>query len=218
MLAPFDFDRLRAEMVDRQIAARGVRSTAVLAAMQKVPREHYVPAGLGRYAYADRALRIEQQQTISQPYIVALMAEALLLHGGERVLEIGTGSGYAAAVLAELVGLVFTIERHEQLARSAYERLLSDGYQHVHVRHGDGTLGWPEAAPFDAIVVAAGGPRVPQELRQQLAPGGRLVIPIGATAGGQKLLRITRVGRDDFVREELANVRFVPLIGSTGWS
>jgi protein-L-isoaspartate(D-aspartate) O-methyltransferase len=211
-----DYERLREEMVERQIAARGVRSSRVLAALRKVRREGYVPSYLGEFAYADTPLPIEEEQTISQPYIVAFMVEALGLEGGERVLEIGTGSGYAAAVLAEIAGKVYTIERHEKLARIAAERLARDGYQNVRVRHGDGTLGWPEAAPFDAIIVAAGGPRVPETLRRQLAIGGRMVIPVGEV-GLQKLVRVTRVGAEEFREEEIADVRFVPLIGSGGW-
>jgi protein-L-isoaspartate(D-aspartate) O-methyltransferase len=212
-----DFSRLREEMVERQIAARGVRSPAVLAAMRAVQREGYLPSYLGEFAYEDTPLPIEDEQTISQPYIVAYMVDALQLRGGERVLEIGTGSGYAAAVLAEIAGEVYTIERHGRLARTAEERLRRDGYGNVHVKHGDGTLGWPEAAPFDAIVVAAGGPDVPDSLRRQLAVGGRLVIPVGDELGAQKLVRVTREGADRFRREELASVRFVPLIGEQGW-
>jgi erythromycin esterase-like protein/protein-L-isoaspartate O-methyltransferase len=145
------------------------------------------------------------------------MIEALRLQAGERVLEIGTGSGYAAAVLAEIASEVYTIERHEGLARVASERLARDGYGNVKVRHGDGTLGWPEAAPFDAIIVAAGGPEVPPSLKQQLKVGGRLVIPVGETVGLQRLVRITRRGPDAYREEEIADVRFVPLIGAEGW-
>jgi protein-L-isoaspartate(D-aspartate) O-methyltransferase len=210
-------DHLREAMVERQIVARGVRSPQVLAAMKKVRREGYVPSYLGEFAYDDTPLPIEDEQTISQPYIVAVMIEALKLHGGERVLEIGTGSGYAAAVLAEIAAQVYTIERHERLARVARERLARDGYDNVHVRHGDGTLGWPEAAPFDAIVVAAGGPEVPPSLKAQLAVGGRLVIPVGETIGLQTLIRVTRAPADQYHKEEIADVRFVPLIGREGW-
>ncbi|MBW2245546.1 MAG: protein-L-isoaspartate(D-aspartate) O-methyltransferase, partial [Deltaproteobacteria bacterium] len=196
---------------------RGVRSPAVLDAMRKVRREGFVPSYLGEFAYEDAPLPIEEEQTISQPYIVALMVEALALEGHERVLEIGTGSGYAAAVLAEIAREVYTIERHEKLARSAELRLAEEGYGQVRVRCGDGTLGWPEQAPFDAIVVAAGGPSVPDSLRQQLAIGGRLVIPVGEQVGLQTLRRITRVDVDEFREEDLGGVRFVPLIGEEGW-
>ncbi|NOT29255.1 MAG: protein-L-isoaspartate(D-aspartate) O-methyltransferase, partial [Planctomycetes bacterium] len=212
-----DYEGLRSRMVERQIAGRGVRSPLVLAAMQKVRREGYVPSYLGEFAYEDTPLPIEEEQTISQPYIVAFMLDALRLGGDERVLEIGTGSGYAAAVLAEIAREVYTIERHEPLAREAERRLRRDGYRRVHVRHGDGTLGWPEAAPFDAIVVAAGGPKVPQALREQLALGGRLVIPVGEVVGLQKLVRVTRVTESRFEEEELGGVRFVPLVGAEGW-
>jgi protein-L-isoaspartate(D-aspartate) O-methyltransferase len=204
-------------MVEQQIASRGVRSPLVLAAMGNVAREGYLPSYLGEFAYEDAPLPIEEEQTISQPYIVAFMIEALELSGGERVLEVGTGSGYAAAVLAEIAGEVYTIERHGTLARDAERRLARDGYRNVHVRQGDGTLGWPEAAPFDAIVVAAGGPKVPESLREQLAVGGRLVIPIGEVVGLQKLVRVTRTSATRFEEEDLGGVRFVPLIGSEGW-
>ena len=204
-------------MVERQIAARGVRSSRVLDAMRKVRREGYVPSYLGEWAYEDTPLPIEEEQTISQPYIVAFMVEALELESTDRVLEVGTGSGYAAAVLAEIAAEVFTIERHEVLARSAAERLRADGYDNVHVRHGDGTLGWRSEAPFDAIVVAAGGPEVPESLKRQLAIGAHMVIPVGDLATSQELERITRVGEDEFERETLGRVRFVPLVGDEGW-
>ncbi len=210
------FENLREEMVD-QIRARGVESPRVLRAMGRVRRERYVPSCLGEFAYEDSALPIEEEQTISQPYIVAFMLDALGLLGDEKVLEIGTGSGYAAAVLGEIVREVYTIERHDKLARTAAERLARDGYGNVHVRHGDGTLGWSEQAPFDGIVVAAGGPSVPESLRQQLAIGGRLVIPVGDAPGHQQLVRVTRTAADQFQEERLAKVRFVPLVGAAGW-
>jgi protein-L-isoaspartate(D-aspartate) O-methyltransferase len=211
MTEPPDADRLREEMVAHQIEARGVRAPLVLAAMRKVRREGYVPAHLREFAFRDAALPIEEEQTISQPYIVALMVAALELEGGEKVLEVGTGSGYAAAVLAEIAGSVYTVERRATLAALAAERLLRDGYHNVSVRHGDGTLGWPEHAPFAAIAVAACGPKVPAPLQQQLAVGGRLVIPVGEP-GHQQLLRIRRRGSDAFHCERLTSVRFVPLI------
>lgn len=212
------FDRRREQMVERQIRARGVTSPRVLAAMGRVRREGYVPSYLGEFAYDDSPLPIEEEQTISQPYIVAFMVEALDLKGHEKVLEIGTGSGYAAAVLGLLAREVFTIERHEKLARLATQRLARDGHANVHVRCGDGTIGWPQVAPFDAIVVAAGGPRVPESLRQQLAIGGRLVIPIGDQVGNQELVRVTRTSADHYAEERIANVRFVPLIGRDGFA
>ena len=204
-------------MVQRQIAGRGVRSEKVLDAMRKVPRERFLPKGQGVWAYDDNPLPIGDGQTISQPYVVAYMTEALLLEGGEKVLEVGTGSGYAAAILAEIAAEVYTIERIEGLATMA-SRVLDDlGYANVHVRHGDGTLGWPEQAPFDGIVVTAAGPEAPQTLKQQLKIGGRLVIPVGESKWYQQVVRITRVAEAEFETEDLLPVRFVPLIGEEGW-
>jgi protein-L-isoaspartate(D-aspartate) O-methyltransferase len=211
-----DFKTLRDEMVSRQIAARGVRDERVLEAMGTVPREAFVPERLAELAYDDSPLPIGEEQTISQPYVVALMAEALELRPGEKVLEIGAGSGYAAAVLSRLAREVFTVERHESLAREARERMARLGYSNVQVHQGDGTLGWPERAPYDAIVVAAGGPEVPQALLDQLAEGGRLVIPIGPDVRSQNLVRVRRKD-GHFLREDLGPVRFVPLIGAQGW-
>ena len=212
-----DFSKLREGMVDYQIAARGVRSEKVLDAMRKVPREKFVPEGVREFAYEDSPLPIEAGQTISQPYIVAFMAEGLALEGGEKVLEIGAGSGYAAAVLAEIAGEVYTIERVEELAKGAASTLAESGYDNVHVLHGDGTLGWQEHAPFDGIVVAAGGPEIPDSLKQQLKIGGRMVIPVGDHRQFQELVRVTRVSETKFETEDLAAVRFVPLIGAEGW-
>jgi protein-L-isoaspartate(D-aspartate) O-methyltransferase len=207
----------RQGMVARQIAARGIRDARVLAAMNRVPREKFLREGLAEFAYKDTPLPIESDQTISQPFIVAYMAEALGLKGGEKVLEIGTGSGYAAAVLAEMAGEVYTVERYANLAASAAERLERLGYRNAHVLRGDGTRGWPEHAPYDAIVVAAGGPEVPASLREQLAIGGRLVIPVGPSARSQRLVRVTRRGPHDYDEEELIAVAFVPLVGEEGW-
>ena len=212
-----DYSRLRERMVQRQIAGRGVRSEKVLDAMRKVPRERFLPNGQAAWAYDDAPLPIGDGQTISQPYIVAYMTEALLLEGGEKVLEIGTGSGYAAAVLAEIAADVYTIERIDGLAIMARIVLDKLGYQNVHVRQGDGTLGWPAHAPFDAIVVTAGGPDVPDPLKRQLKIGGRLVMPIGKTTWFQELVRVTRITEADFDTEYLVPVRFVPLIGEEGW-
>jgi protein-L-isoaspartate(D-aspartate) O-methyltransferase len=212
-----DYSTLREQMVQRQIAGRGVRSENVLDAMRKVPRELFLPKGQRLLAYDDAPLPIGKGQTISQPFIVAYMTEALGLAGGEKVLEIGTGSGYAAAILAEIAADVYTIERIEKLAMMARGVLAELGYQNVHVRQGDGTLGWPEQAPFDGIVVTAGGPGVPETLKHQLEIGGRLVIPIGTSSWYQELVRVTRVSADEFETEELVPVRFVPLIGAEGW-
>jgi protein-L-isoaspartate(D-aspartate) O-methyltransferase len=212
-----DFSELRENMVANQIAARGVRSEKVLEAMRKVPREQFLPVGVREFAYEDSPLPIEAGQTISQPYIVAFMIEGLALSGGEKVLEIGAGSGYAAAVLAEIAGEVYTIERIEELALTATTALEETGYTNVQVLHGDGTLGWPEHAPFDGIVVAAGGPEIPDSLKQQLKIGGRMVIPVGEIREFQELVRVTRVSEKEFETEDLAAVRFVPLVGAEGW-
>jgi protein-L-isoaspartate(D-aspartate) O-methyltransferase len=204
-------------MVRTQIAARGIQDPAVLEAMRSVPREAFLPPELEEFACDDSPLPIGRGQTISQPYIVALMAAAAALRPGDRVLEVGTGSGYAAAVLARIAREVYTIERHEELASLAARRLAELGISNVQVRHGDGTLGWPEHAPFDAIVVAAGGPKVPDALLDQLAPGGRLVIPVGEGREVQRLLRVVRQADGTRREEELGGVRFVPLIGAQGW-
>lgn len=216
MYGPAEAGAARESMVARQVAARGVRDANVLAAMSKVPRDRFIAENLREFAYQDTPLPIESDQTISQPFIVGYMTEGLGLRGGERVLEIGTGSGYAAAVLAEIASEVYTVERYENLATSARERLERLGYRNVYVRHGDGSRGWPEQAPFDAIVVAAGGPEVPHSLRDQLAVGGRLVIPVGPREV-QELLQVTRLSESDFDERVLTQVRFVPLVGDEGW-
>ena len=208
----------RLAMVQHHIAHRGIRDALVLEALSQVPREHFLPRDLREFAYDDTPLPIDQGQTISQPYIVAVMTEAMRLRGGEKVLEIGTGSGYAAAVLARIAAEVYTVERHGQLASKAVDVLSAHGYHNVHVLHGDGTLGWPEHAPFDAIVVAAGGPEVPPSLKSQLKIGGRLVIPVGADRTLQELVRVTRVSAHQYQTEEIADVRFVPLVGEEGWA
>ena len=204
-------------MVDHQIEARGVRSQKVLDAMRAVPRELFLPIGIREFAYEDTPLPIQADQTISQPYIVAFMIEGLALEGGEKVLEIGAGSGYAAAVLAEIAGEVYTIERIEELAANAKSTLADLDYDNVEVIHADGTLGLPEQAPFDAIVVTAGGPEVPDSLKKQLRIGGRMIIPVGAYRDIQELVRVTRVSEFDYQEEDLADVRFVPLVGEEGW-
>jgi protein-L-isoaspartate(D-aspartate) O-methyltransferase len=212
------FSKLRREMVEKAIVARGVRSELVLSAMRSVPREAFLPQPLREFAYTDCPLPIEEGQTISQPYIVAFMTEALALQGGERVLEIGTGSGYAAAILAEIAADVYTVERIGQLAEKAASTLADLGYDKVHVLHGDGTKGWPDHAPYDGIVVAAGGPKIPDSLKEQLKIGGRLVIPVGRDPKIQELVRVTRISESEYRREDLADVRFVPLIGHEGWT
>lgn len=204
-------------MVEEQVASRGVTDPPVLEAMRVVPREAFVPPAYRHLAYTDGPLPIEAGQTISQPYIVALMIEAAGLRPGQRVLEIGTGSGYAAAVMSRIADEVFTIERHPELAETASDRLRSLGYGNIWCRTGDGTLGWPEAAPFDAILVAAGGPAIPTALREQLRIGGRLIIPIGEPGQKQRLVRVERTGADGFEAEDLGPVAFVPLIGAEGW-
>ena len=207
----------RERMVAEQILARGVRDKRVLDAMSRVSREAFVPENVRNLAYEDRPLPIAAGQTISQPYIVAYMIEALVLKGGEKVLEIGAGSGYAAAVLAEIAGEVYTIERIDQLAEKAASNLIDEGYENVHILHADGTIGWRDESPFDAILVSAGAPEIPLALKQQLAIGGRMVIPVGADSKAQELIRITRVDENGYDREDLADVRFVPLIGKEGW-
>jgi protein-L-isoaspartate(D-aspartate) O-methyltransferase len=208
---------LRKKMVQEQLVERGIRDPLVLQAMAEVPRELFVPPQWQQYAYADSPVPIGQDQTISQPYVVAWMIEALALSAEDRVLEVGTGSGYGAAVLSRIVREVYTIERHKELADAAEGLLVRLGYQ-VHVRHGDGTLGWPEEAPFDGIVVTASGPHIPDALRHQLSIGGRLVIPVGQTPDSQELVRLHRLGEREVRREGLGSVRFVPLVGSGGWT
>ncbi len=205
-------DARRHEMVRTQIAARGVSDEAVLRAMLEVPREAFVPPELEEFAYRDAPLPIACEQTISQPYVVALMVEALQIGAQDRVLEVGTGSGYAAAVLSRLATEVWSVERHEELAGSAARRLHALGYEGVHVRHGDGLLGWPEHAPYDAILVSASGPAIPPALLEQLAVGGRLVMPLGAPREAQTLVRVRRCADGTLEREDLSEVRFVPLV------
>jgi protein-L-isoaspartate(D-aspartate) O-methyltransferase len=204
---------LRERMVARHLAARGIHDKLVLEAMAKVPREAFLPRRLRNRAYADAPLPIGKGQTISQPYIVAFMVEALQLKGGETVLEIGTGSGYAAAVLAAIAREVYTVERIPQLAEKATRTLRDAGCANVHVKHADGTQGWAEKAPFDAILVSAAAESVPPALQAQLKIGGRLVIPVGPTRWTQELIRVTRRDAEHFVSETLADVSFVPLIG-----
>lgn len=213
-----EFQTQRREMVDRQIASRDVSDPEVLEAMRSVPRHAFVPESSRSLAYADRPLPIGEGQTISQPYIVALMTEALGLDDESRVLEIGTGSGYGAAVLAEIGGRVFTVERHAELADAARETLDDLGYDNVEVVVGDGTTGLSEHAPFDGVVATASGPSVPETLKDQLAPDGRIVMPVGDRSGGQRLVVVRRTGEGDFEEEDMGFVRFVPLVGAEGWS
>jgi protein-L-isoaspartate(D-aspartate) O-methyltransferase len=217
----FDFVRARAHMVETQLKRRGIRDTRVLEAMGEVPREAFVEPALSEFAYEDSALPIAEGQTISQPYIVALMLEAAAIKphakGPARVLEIGAGSGYAAAVISRLASDVFAMERHAPLAMKAAERFRRLGYHNIALKIGDGSPGWPEAAPFDAILVAAAASAVPESLKYQLEIGGRLVVPVTSPGGNQSeqmLLSITRAGEEEFLEERLAPVRFVPLIGT----
>ncbi len=210
-----DFSSARAAMVKKDISRRGVKNTRVLDALARVPREHFVsPIDLDE-AYADRPLGIECGQTISQPYIVALMTEMLGLHGDERVLEIGTGSGYQAAVLAELAAEVYTVERHGPLSTQAQRALAGAGYDNISFLVGDGTLGWPEHAPYDAIMITAATPGMPESLKGQLADGGRLLAPVGKP-GHQTLIKVTRNG-ESFVEERGIDCIFVKLIGEEGY-
>jgi protein-L-isoaspartate(D-aspartate) O-methyltransferase len=210
-----DWAALRRAMVDEQIRKRGIRSPRLLEVLSRVPRHLFVPQDLVAHAYEDRALGIGEAQTISQPYMVAAMTDCLELSGSERVLEIGAGSGYQAAILAELAKEVITVEKNEVLAQIARERLASLGYCNIDVKLGDGTLGWPEAAPFDAALVAAAAPSVPPPLLEQLAEGARLVIPVGDTEK-QMLLRI-RKSAGQILQEKLFACQFVPLRGRYGW-
>jgi protein-L-isoaspartate(D-aspartate) O-methyltransferase len=213
-----DFARLREMMVERQIAGRGVRDRDILRAFREVPREAFVPDAEPAEAYGDHPLPIAAGQTISQPYIVAATIEAARVRRGSRVLEIGAGSGYAAAIISRIAEQVVAIERHGELARLASERMRALGYDNVTIIEGDGSVGWPDGAPYDAIVAAAAGRHVPQVLVDQLAPGGCIVMPVGNPGGVQQMVRVTLRSDGSTTHEELARVRFVPLIGEEGWS
>ncbi|MEF8822527.1 MAG: protein-L-isoaspartate(D-aspartate) O-methyltransferase [Desulfohalobiaceae bacterium] len=206
-----DWAQQRRRMVQRQIEGRGIDDPHVLRAMEKVRRHLFVPEGFRSAAYDDRPLPIGQGQTISQPYIVALMTELAEVRSGDRVLEVGTGSGYQAAVLAELAESVYTVEIVEELAKTARNRLDKLGYDNVHVRMGDGFRGWPEHAPFDAVVVTAAPPEIPGPLKEQLAPGGRLVIPVGK--GWQELKVVEKAADGTLKKTTVIPVQFVPMTG-----
>lgn len=212
-----DFTIARRRMVAEQVVARGITDSRVIDAMLKVPRHKFVEEALEGKAYQDAPLPIGEKQTISQPYMVAVMSEALNLKGFETVLEVGTGSGYQAAVLALLADRVFSLERIPALARRARKILDECGFSKVNIRLADGTHGWQDMAPFDAIVVTAGAPEVPQNYLDQLTVGGRLVIPVG-DRDSQVLMRIKRTGEREYEEERLLGCRFVPLIGNHGWN
>jgi protein-L-isoaspartate(D-aspartate) O-methyltransferase len=206
----------RREMVERQIVRRGVTDRGVIRAMTAIPRHLFVPPAFRSEAYGDHALPIDEGQTISQPYIVALMSQCLSLKKGEKVLEIGTGSGYQAAILSQLTDKVFTIEIHEFLARKASKLLASLGLDQVRVRHGDGFFGWGEEAPFDAIILTCATPQVPAPLFDQLVEGGRMILPLGDPSSYQILTLITKKKGDSYDAREILDVRFVPMTGAAG--
>ncbi len=212
-----DYAKLRWDMVSQQIFARGVRNEAVLSVMRVVPRHAFLPEFLRGQAYEDRPIPIAEGLTLTQPYVVAYMIEALGLKGGEKVLEIGAGPGYVAAVLAGIAGQVYAIEHIGQWAEIAATTLIDISCRNVHIRHDDGTKGWIDEAPFDAILVSGGAPFVPETLKNQLKPGGRMVVPVGSDPRAQELVRVTRLEKGQFAEEDLADLRFVPLIGNQGW-
>ena len=207
------FEDLRKQMIDYQLAARGLHDQTVLNAVNTVPREEFVPTELVEFAYSDSPLPIEASQTISQPYIVALMTAALELKPGECALEVGTGSGYAAAILAEIAEEVYTIERHKILADTARIRLEELGYKNIQVLYGDGTLGWPERAPFDAIIVTAASSHIPPPLVSQLKPGGVMIIPVGPVFQVQQLSLLRKNADGELTSRQILPVRFVPFTG-----
>ncbi|MFH1552126.1 MAG: protein-L-isoaspartate(D-aspartate) O-methyltransferase [Candidatus Omnitrophota bacterium] len=210
-----NYEKQRKRMVDEQLIPRGISDPKVLKAFMSVQRHRFVPAPLDIASYEDRPLPIGEEQTISQPYMVAIMTESLRLKGGEKVLEVGTGSGYQAAILAQICGRVCTIEREERLFQRAKTLLLEEGYKNIEFACGDGTKGWEDAAPFEGIVVTAAAPFVPEALKKQLAEGGRLVIPVG-TMYSQMLMAIEKKG-NDFITENICGCVFVPLLGEYGW-
>jgi protein-L-isoaspartate(D-aspartate) O-methyltransferase len=216
-LTMIDFVGEREEMVERQLRRRGIRAPEILDAFLSVPREAFVGDSHAHLAYGDHPLPIEAGQTISQPYIVALMVQAAAIKPGDTVLEIGAGSGYAAAVIGRIAASVVAIERQQTLVTAARERLQRLGYDNVEIVEGDGTTGAPDRAPFDAILAAASGSHVPRPLVEQLAPGGRLVMPVGGPGAVQELVKLTKQADGILKQESLGAVRFVPLIGEEGW-
>lgn len=207
----------RRRMVEQLRSQYHIADTRVLQAMNTIPRHRFVPEALRAQAYKDNAVPLAQKQTVSQPFIVARMSELLALTGKERVLEIGSGSGYQTAILAVLARKVFAIERIPEIAAEAREKLVELGFRNISYKVSDGTTGWPAYAPFDAILVAAGGPEIPEPLVEQLEVGGRMVIPIGDAKGSQMLVRVTRTEKG-FTKEDCGPCSFVPLIGKYGWS
>ena len=212
-----DFAREREAMVERQLKGRGISEREILDAFRAVPREAFISDDYAHLAYGDHPLPIEAQQTISQPYIVALMIQAAAIKRGDKVLEVGAGSGYAAAVISRIAGKVIGIERQHELVEVARERLRRLGYANVEIVEGDGTRGCREQAPFDAILAAASGSHVPRPLVEQLAPNGRIVMPIGEPGWAQELVKVTKQEDGVLKQENLGGVRFVPLIGEEGW-
>ena len=212
-----DFASEREAMVERQLRRRGITEPDILDAFRAVPREAFVGGNVAHLAYGDHPLPIEAEQTISQPYIVALMIQAAAIRRGDRVLEVGSGSGYAAAVISRIAAQVIGIERQHELVEVASKRLQLLGYDNVVIVEGDGTQGWSEAAPYDAILAAASGSHVPQPLVDQLKTGGRLVMPLGEPGWNQKLIRILKSEDGSLQQSDLGAVRFVPLIGEQGW-
>ena len=212
-----DFAREREAMVERQLRRRGISEPDILDAFRAVPREAFISDDYAHLAYGDHPLPIEAQQTISQPYIVALMIQAAAIKRGDKVLEVGAGSGYAAAVISRIAGKVIGIERQHDLVEVSRERLRRLGYANVEIVEGDGTRGCREHAPFDAILAAASGSHVPRPLVEQLAPNGRIVMPIGEPGWAQELVKVTKQEDGVLKQENLGGVRFVPLIGEEGW-
>jgi protein-L-isoaspartate(D-aspartate) O-methyltransferase len=217
ILAMTDFAREREAMIERQLKHRGITEPMILDAFREVPREAFIAGNNVHLAYGDHPLPIEAGQTISQPYIVALMIQAAGIGLRDKVLEVGAGSGYAAAVISRIAGKVIGIERQHELVEVARERLQRLGYDNVEIVEGDGTRGWRDGAPYDAILAAASGSHVPRPLVEQLAPGGRIVMPVGDPGWVQQLVKVTKNDDGTLVQQDLGGVRFVPLIGEEGW-